>query len=239
MILATDLDGTFLAGSVKARETLIERFLHTPDAQLLYVTGRSAASVEELIESGTLPRPHTMICDVGCDIVSATPCEHAASALEWIRQRWGNRGHAIHSALQDLSGLRMQERFGDYRLAYYYDDPGVLEQARAIVEHFGCDPLDSDGIYFDVLPPGVNKGATLRRLIKTRGDDADSVLVAGDTLNDLSMLSAGFRAVAVGGSEPDLLARLPHSPHIHRAKALGCDGIVEALHTFHTEDCPK
>ena len=238
MILATDLDGTFLAGSAKARETLLARFLHTPGAQLLYVTGRSAASVEDLIAAGTLPRPHTMICDVGCDIVSPTPCQHADATLNWIQNCWGDRGEHIHAALETLPGLRLQERFGPNRLAYYYDDPQVLEPARAVVRRFGCDPLDSDGIYFDVLPPGVNKGSTLMRLIKARGASPNDVLVAGDTLNDLAMLSAGFNAVAVGGSEPALLKRLPDAAHIYRATAPGCDGIVEALHTLETRTIP-
>lgn len=236
MILATDLDGTFLAGSDKARETLLTRFLHSPGAQLLYVTGRSAASVEELIAEGTLPRPHTMICDVGCDIVSPTPCSHADATLNWIRECWGDRGAAIHAVLETLPGLRLQERFGSNRLAYYYDDPQVLEPAREVVRKFGCDPLDSDGIFFDVLPPGVNKGTTLLRLMKARGTHPDEVLVAGDTLNDLAMLSAGFKAVAVGGAEPALLERLPHAAHIHRAQAVGCDGILEALHTLENKD---
>jgi Predicted hydrolases of the HAD superfamily len=55
------------------------------------------------------------------------------------------------------------------------------------------------------------------------------VLAAGDTLNDLSMLESGLPAVAVGGSEPGLLARLADAPSLHRAKAIGAGGILEAI----------
>ena len=61
------------------------------------------------------------------------------------------------------------------------------------------------------------------------------ILVAGDTLNDLSMLTAGFPAVAVGGAEPALLEQLPKSDRIVRASAPGCDGIIEALAHFGVE----
>ena len=64
MILATDLDGTFLAGSDAARGRLIGRFLERPDARLVYVTGRSVRSVLSLIDDGTLPAlpPLPAIC---------------------------------------------------------------------------------------------------------------------------------------------------------------------------------
>ena len=41
--------------------------------------------------------------------------------------------------------------------------------------------------------------------------------MAGDTLNDLSMLSLGLPAVAVGNSEPDLVAALEGQDHVHFA----------------------
>lgn len=44
--------------------------------------------------------------------------------------------------------------------------------------------LYSAGRYLDFLPKGVNKGSTLHALVQHLGVDPNSVLVAGDTLNE-------------------------------------------------------
>lgn len=232
MILATDLDGTFLAGSAEARQQLIKQFLHQDDAHLVYVTGRSAASVECLIESGRIPWPEFMICDVGTWISGPGGRGGASEAMQWIAERWQGKGPEIRKALAHLDGLELQPDFGPHRLGYFCSDPEVAQFAARLVEAMGCDALASDGRFFDVLPRGVNKGSSLQRLIDALGADPDQVLVAGDTLNDLAMLSAGFHAVAVGDSEPALLEQLPAGPRIHRAEAPGCNGILEAIAHF-------
>ena len=55
------------------------------------------------------------------------------------------------------------------------------------------------------------------------------VLVAGDTMNDLSMLRLGLPAVAVGGSEAALIERMEPLEHAHVAKGIGVAGIAEAI----------
>ena len=67
------------------------------------------------------------------------------------------------------------------------------------------------------------------RLLTHLGVDSRKVLVAGDTLNDLSMLSMGLPAVAVGNSEPALLERVAGLPHVHAARQAGVAGIAEAI----------
>jgi hydroxymethylpyrimidine pyrophosphatase-like HAD family hydrolase len=52
----------------------------------------------------------------------------------------------------------------------------------------GLDPLISDNRFFDVLPKGVSKGPSLLRLLESSSGRPRGLLVAGDTLNDLSML---------------------------------------------------
>lgn len=74
----------------------------------------------------------------------------------------------------------------------------VTDHVVAAVDALACDLLYSAGQYLDVLPPGVNKGRTLRRLVEHLDADPENVLVAGDTLNDLSMFEQGFIGVCVG-----------------------------------------
>jgi len=93
----------------------------------------------------------------------------------------------------------------------------------------GLDVLISDNRFFDVLPRGISKGPSLKRLLAHLGLREDRTLVAGDTLNDLSMLALGLPAVAVGGSEPALIEKLRGRPHVHLADGIGVSGIAEAI----------
>ncbi|WP_235263518.1 glucosylglycerol-phosphate synthase [Nitrincola sp. A-D6] len=58
------------------------------------------------------------------------------------------------------------------------------------------------------------------------------MLVAGDTLNDLSMYEQGFKGVCVGESEPALLDATADRASVLQARLSGCGGILEAVGHF-------
>ncbi len=234
-ILATDLDGTFLGGSDAARSRLIEHFLETPENQLIYVTGRSVNSVENLIQSGRLPRPNGMICDVGTTVACAQGRDLPGPAHAAIDEAWQDRSEEVRAALHGAPGLTLQADYGPRRVSYHFDKQADLEAASRRVRELGLDPLISDDLYFDVLPPGVNKGTTLQRWLQQHGHGLDAALAAGDTLNDRALLESGVASVVVGNAEPALLAVLPQNDKIYRAQGAGCDGIVEACAHFGIE----
>src|SRR5690606_2718820 len=78
----------------------------------------------------------------------------------------------------------------------------------------------------------TDKGRTLTALARQLKVAREHVLVAGDTLNDLSMYEAGFRGVCVGGSEPALLDATGARRHVLHASEPGCGGILEAIDHF-------
>ena len=81
-----------------------------------------------------------------------------------------------------------------------------------------------------MLPPGIAKGPTLLRLIDHLALDRARVLVAGDTLNDLSLFETGLAGVAVGNSEPALKQRLGTRETVYHSQGDGAAGILEAIH---------
>ncbi|MGB1092802.1 MAG: glucosylglycerol-phosphate synthase, partial [Oceanobacter sp.] len=100
------------------------------------------------------------------------------------------------------------------------------------IKKLGCDHLYSSGRYLDILPRGVNKGSTLSALVDYLGLAPEEVLVAGDTLNDLAMLSLGHPSVCVGRSEPGLLEATEQDNSTFHASLSGCGGILEAFEHF-------
>ncbi|SDH61522.1 glucosyl-glycerol phosphate synthase [Pseudomonas benzenivorans] len=231
MLLATDLDGTFLAGDPEDRLSLYQTIAAHPEIRLAYVTGRSLEAVLPLLADPTLPQPDFIIADVGASLVhgdSLQPIQPLQSAVDAL---WPGESQ-VAGALEGFA-LERQDVPQARRCSYFCPpeqaaNPALAEAAQAL----GCDLLYSAERYLDFLPRGVNKGSSLKALADWLELDEDQVLAAGDTLNDLSMLSAQFHGVCVGDSETALLeATANHSRTLH-AQRPGCGGILEAFAHF-------
>ncbi|MCR9125593.1 MAG: HAD family hydrolase [Rhodobacteraceae bacterium] len=240
-VLATDLDGTFLGGSDSDRRTLYDWIeAHRASIRLIFVTGRDPRFIGELCGGG-VPWPEYVIGDVGTTIAQVMPDRRIEPipALEAeIATLWGDSGARVRARLDGHPGLTLQPTPFRYRVSYDLDAARFDDSAVQVVHDMGLAPLISDDRFFDVLPPGVSKGPSLRRLIAHLGADPGRVLAAGDTMNDLSMLEMGIPAVAVGGSEPALLRALAGKTHVHRSDRVGAAGILDAMAAFDLHPTP-
>jgi len=242
-VLATDLDGTFLGGSEGDRELLyswIEDNRRT--IGLIFVTGRDPEFIADICEGTNVPWPDYVIGDVGTTIAEVRDGGSIApiGALEDdIARRWDNKGDAVRAALNGHPGLALQPTPFRYRVSFDLDAAAYHPGAEQKVSALGLDHLVSDNRFFDVLPKGVSKGPSLKRLVAHLGIEEQRVLAAGDTLNDLSMLECGIQAVAVGGAEAALLERVSDLEHVYTASALGAAGILEAIAALNLHPTPK
>ena len=234
LVLATDLDGTLLAGTQEARRRIRDLFsgglAHT---RLIYVTGRGAESVIPLLSDSTLPRPDYIIADVGAtvlhgDLRPVSPLHHDIAA------GWPGT-QVILQRLAKFPLLRRQTVPQERRCSFFVSEEGISDELRAEVEALDCDLLYSAGRYLDVLPRGINKGNTLRKLALAEQFDLDSIIVAGDTLNDLSMFATGFKGIVVGSAEPELVDRVRKMPRVFIAQDEGCGGILAGLEHHGTQ----
>ena len=231
MILATDLDGTFLGGTPENRNRLYQLIAAHPEITLVFVTGRGLEVVMPLLDDPTIPQPDFIICDVGATVVEGTdlrPVEPIQSSIDAI---WPGE-HVVRERIGDIPGIHRQMVPQQRRCSYFCDADAVTSELVARVESLDCDLLFSADKYLDVLPRGINKGSTLTRLVDLLETPHDEVLVAGDTLNDLSMFEAGFFGVAVGESEHGLLQGTRDRSKVLHARYTGCGGILEALAHF-------
>ncbi len=230
--LATDLDGTFLGGSEFDRAALYASIeARRGELGLIFVTGRDPGFIEALCGDGFVPWPDLVIGDVGTSVFAVEDRRlRPVEALERpIAEAWGDAGPKVRAALDGAAGLRLQPTPFRHRVSYDYDPATYDGGAQAAVEEMGLDWLISADRFFDVLPKGVSKGPTLVRVVDWLGLPPARVLAAGDTLNDHSMLACGLPAVAVGGSEPELLRRLEGAANVHKARGVGAAGVAEAL----------
>jgi glucosylglycerol-phosphate synthase len=231
MLLATDLDGTFLGGNAESRLKLYQLIASRDDIELVFVTGRGVEDVLPLLADPTIPMPSYIVADVGASVIHGENLQAVAELQEPIDALWPGE-HVVADALAHISALERQEVPQERRCSYFCEAHHIDDEVRRIVADLGCDLLFSAGKYFDVLPKGINKGSTLLKLIDHLGVPPEEVLVAGDTLNDLSMLRLHLKGVCVGESEQELLDVTRNLESTYHAQAAGAGGIVEAIDHF-------
>lgn len=236
LVIATELDGTFLGGDETARKGLY-KFIEANRNKigLIFVSDRDPQFVRDITRKEGVPRPDFVIGDVGTTIAAFDANNFVAPIKELeeeISDAWNDASMRVQSALRGAPGLKLQSTSFRFRVCYDLDPDTFDPKALEIVSDLGFDPIISSNQYFDVLPKGVTKGSSLLRLLTHLEVDNRRCLVAGNTLNDLSMLELGLPTVAVGNSEPALMERLAGLDHVHFAKGAGAAGIGEAIIAF-------
>jgi glucosylglycerol-phosphate synthase len=224
--LATDLDGTLLAGSAADRGQLA---VVLSGARTIFVTGRALETVRPLLLDPLVPKPAFIIADVGATVVDGESLRPIQPIQSRIDAAWPG-AHRVLDVLSQFSDLVRQQVPQERRCSYHIDDESVVtEEVEEAVRRLGCDLLISSGRYLDILPRGVSKGSTLSLLLEHLGIDRDGVIVAGDSLNDLSMFLTGIAGVVVRNGERALVERLKDVATVHFARSEGAAGIMEAL----------
>ena len=217
-----------LGGRQHDRLKLYAVLRNASDVHLAFVTGRGLESVLPLISDPIVPTPDYVIADVGATLVHGESLEAVQPLQVDIDRRWVG-AEPILERLDGLTGLVPQAVPQERRCSFFVDDPGLLETVKDRLVDLDCELLFSAGRYLDVLPPGVSKGSTLRALVDLLGVPKDSVLVAGDTLNDRSLFEEQFRGVLVGNAEEALKRAIVPSQQVLHARGHGAAGILEAI----------
>lgn len=229
-VLVTDLDGTLLAGDSRARRRLRHLLDLHPCITVVFATGRSVHSVREMVADDPLvPVPRWIIADVGASVVDAADGSRAETLQERLRAGWPGTDR-VRSALEGFPGLAYQDAVAqEGRCSFYLPPEHLTSGLKAAVAALGCSWTYSGGRYFDVLPVNAGKGAAVRELARMRHWPLSSLLVAGDSLNDLSLFDLGAHGVVVGNAEPGLAARVPLCARVHRPALDGAAAILSAL----------
>ncbi|MFN7678196.1 MAG: HAD family hydrolase [Cyanobacteriota bacterium] len=236
LVLVTDLDGTLLGGSPRWRRRFYQ-WLAARRQRVLHVfnTGRDLASIARLLRAEAsmgLGAPHLVISDVGCTVACGLSLVPIPLVIDPIERQWRGQAERLLPLLRTIPGLSPQPICTERRLAYLID-PTLLDRDRLrAVAALGVDCLVSGDKYLDVLPAGVNKGSTLLALLQWLELSPETVVTAGDSLNDLAMFETGLPGVMVGNAEPALVRALPGLGRVYQARAHGCGGIVEGLRHF-------
>ncbi|MFD8600076.1 HAD-IIB family hydrolase [Kitasatospora sp. NPDC059646] len=231
-VLVTDLDGTLLGGDSDDRLALREALDRHPEVTVVFATGRGPASVREVLRDPLVPRPRWIVADVGATVLDGADFSAVEPLQGQLRAGWPGP-ERVRAALERFPALEYQRGVAqDGRCSYYLEPADLTAELTAAVAGLGLAWVYSGGRFFDVLPPEASKGAAVRALAEKLNWPADSVLVAGDSLNDLSLFRLGAHGVIVGGAEPALGAAVGDDPLVHRPERPGAAGILAALRSL-------
>lgn len=228
-MLATDMDGTIIPLEVNPQQKEeIRRFRETvekkPDFCLAYVTGRDLPLAEKGIRQHELPIPDILVCDVGTSVYHKTNSGFEEDQ-EYVRLMEEARGgldvREVRHELAHLPELLIQvdEKQTASKLSYHLtresDHQDVVASVHDRLKEIGgrLQAVYSVGAphgtgLLDVLPNGVAKDFAIKYLHAHTGVQADAMVYAGDSGNDLAAILAGYKAVIVGNATPGLKEEL-------------------------------
>lgn len=228
-VLVTDLDGTLLGGTDAERRRLRRVLARHPEITVVFSTGRGLPSVRQVLRDPLVPRPRWIVADVGATVADGTDLSPVADLQACLRDGWPGATR-VRRALSRFPALTYQDGVAqDGRCSFHLRPGDLTEELTAAVAALGCSWSYSAGRYFDVLPPSASKGAAVEALARAQGWAPSDLLVAGDSLNDLSMYGIGAHGVVVGDAEPALLRAVAADEKVHRPGGAGAAGILAAL----------
>jgi HAD superfamily hydrolase (TIGR01484 family) len=224
ILLCSDLDRTLLPNgpqpeSPRARK-LLQALAARPEVTLAYVSGRHRGLLQQAIEDYDLPQPDYAIGDVGTTIYEAGGGEwrpwvgwHEEIAADWR----GMSRADLQQCLADVGHLRLQEaaKQNVFKLSYYAPADTVpdelLDQVRRRLETQGVrasliwsvDEMTDIGL-LDVLPEHATKLHAIEFLMRRENFAQQQTVFAGDSGNDLPVLTSGLQAVLVGNARVEV-----------------------------------
>jgi hypothetical protein len=217
ILICSDLDRTIIPNgyqeeSAHARPVFRHITEHT-NIHLTYVSGRDKQLIIDAIEEFYLPQPDYAIGDVGTTLYRIIKGNWQLSD-EWsdeISQDWqGLNWEALAEYFEDMHEIRLQEleKQSPHKLSFYtdqdVDNPHLKEKIRLVLTQKGLranviwsvDEISSKGL-LDIVPARANKLHAIQFLMKQEQFSEDNTVFAGDSGNDLDVLTSGLRAILV------------------------------------------
>ena len=224
-LICTDLDRTLLPNgkhpeSPSARAAF-SRLVSRPEITLAYVSGRHRKLVEDAIHEYDLPLPDWVIGDVGTTIynVSHTDWQQCSKWEKNISANWrGLTAQDLRPLFSDLLSLQLQEesKQNRYKLSYYLQLPADISALQNEMSFrlksanmkasltYSTDETASVGL-LDVLPAIATKLHAIEFLMRHQGFDYTNTVFAGDSGNDLPVLSSGIYSILVANAADEVI----------------------------------
>jgi sucrose-6-phosphatase len=210
-LFVTDLDHT-LVGDAVALEVLNTRLTQLRQlhgTKIVYATGRSITSYQELAVAEQLLIPDALVTSVGTEIYLGI-AEICAPWQDKLADGW-QRSEIVKIAKRfaDLGAQPPSEQ-RPYKISYYLSEEAAIEVIPRLRQELKKEGMIAEIIYsghkdLDIIPKGSNKGAAVQFLRQFWSIAAQQTVVCGDSGNDISLFSYDAEyGILVGNSHTEL-----------------------------------
>ena len=224
ILICSDLDRTIIPNgypeeSAHAR-VVFRQLAEHQNIYLAYVSGRDKKLILDAIEEYYLPMPDYAIGDVGTTLYRVINGDWQMSD-DWsdeIGQDWKSPARGkLSEFLEDMEEIRLQEpeKQKQYKVSFYTDqnvDPQLLiKNIRDVLAEkdvraniiWSVDEISTDGL-LDIIPPRANKLHAIQFLMQQEHFPEDRTVFAGDSGNDLDVLTSGQQTILVKNATEDI-----------------------------------
>jgi len=187
---------------------------------LAYVSGRDKKLILDAIEEFYLPLPDYAIGDVG------TSLYRVINGYWQLSDDWSDEiGHdwkslakgKLSKFLEDIEEIRLQEpeKQNQYKVSFYTNQNAntqrLIKNIHAVLAEKGVraniiwsvDEISSNGL-LDIIPARANKLHAIQFLMQQEHFPEDRTVFAGDSGNDLDVLTSGLQAILVKNATEDI-----------------------------------
>jgi sucrose-6-phosphatase len=241
-LFITDLDRTLVGNdsSLDLLNQILDGYRQTWGTKIVYATGRSPASYQELATTQSLLTPDALIAAVGTELYVGSATTPDPEWVERLSTNWHREKIVeIASRFADLEPQPPAEQ-RPFKVSYFLS-PSVVAAVVPQLQQLLVDRnLDVEIIYsgnkdLDLLPRSGDKGKAVQFLRDRWQIDPTQTVVCGDSGNDISLFKYGKeRGVIVGNAHSEL--RLWYELHPvdyhYLAVADYSAGILEGLKYF-------
>ena len=224
ILICSDLDRTIIPNGYQEESAptraILRQLVEDANISLAYVSGRDKKLILDAIEEYHLPLPDYAIGDVGTTLYQVINHKWQLSD-DWsveIGRDWKSLARGkLSGFFEDMAELHLQEpdKQTRYKVSFYTDlvaDPQkLIKHIRGVLAQKGVsasiiwsvDEISSTGL-LDIIPPRANKLHAIKFLMQQKHFPEDRTVFAGDSGNDLDVLTSGLQAILVKNATEDI-----------------------------------
>jgi sucrose-phosphate synthase len=236
VFIVSDLDGTLVEGSDSQGLQEFTRWIEDNSDKVVFgiASGRNRYITEQAFKEYDLPKPDILICSAGSEIFYTDKFIPDRGWESHIDHQW--KRNDLQVALSKFPGLRLQGNDAQwpFKLSYYVDD-NFNEDAMANLYKYLDDNklrarvLLTENRLLDLLPFRASKGSAIRYLSKKWNIPLEHFITAGNSGNDIDMLTGKTKAIVVANYSPELEG-LKKNKSIYFTKHPLSRGVLEGIH---------
>jgi len=235
-IVVCDIDDTLIGGDREGLDRLLEALDRAgPRVGFGVATGRSRDLALQALAEWSVPTPEFVLASVGTEIYYGQGLVEDQGWKRHLRYRWSP--DTVREALDSLPGLELQGPEGQrpYKVSYFID-PDRAPAEEEIRTHLRKRKIHVKAIfshdrYLDLIPIRASKGLAVRYCAMRWDIPVENVLVAGDSGNDIEMLTGATLGIVVGNHRPEVAALRDH-PGIYFSRSSHARGVLEGIEHY-------